>query len=161
MRRIPSPLLLLLPTLLFSLFLFGCQGRALPKNIPGELPELMARIYEAAPEQVWPERETYPIRPDNMAYFLGVENLPMAEGLASEAVSPAVPHSVCLIRLSDSTAAAGVQEQLRRSVDPYKWIYTGVADRDVIVDSYGDLLILILANHGEALHQGFLSLSGN
>ena len=161
MKPLSLPGLILLPALLFTLLFSGCGTKAEADNIPGQLSQLMARIYENAPNEDWPKRETYPIRSENMAYFLGVETLPMEEGLASEALSPAIPHSVCLIRLSDETAAETVKTQIKQQVDPHKWIFTGVEDEDVIVDSIGDLVILILSDDAGELHRGFLSLRKN
>jgi hypothetical protein len=48
---------------------------------------------------------------------------------------------------------------IRNNVNPQKWICVGVDRENVIVDSIGDLVILIMSDNGpQALHEAFLNL---
>lgn len=62
--------------------------------------------------------------------------------------------------MPEGTDVAGVKTAIRENVDPNKWICVGVSENDVVVDNIGNLVILIMSDESEALHDSFLALAG-
>ena len=54
-----------------------------------------------------------------------------------------------------------IKEDIKANVNPQKWVCVGVDPDKVIVDSIGDVIIIIMSNdEGKALHDAFLALKG-
>jgi hypothetical protein len=99
------------------------------------------------------------ITKDNMAYFLGVDNLKILEGLAIEPMMTTSAHSVCLLRLAPGEDVEKAKTSIRANVNPNKWICVGVDPENIRVESRGDLMILIMDNHvPDALLKNFKAL---
>lgn len=156
MKTIRFALLLALAALL-TLGAVGCKKQS--ASVEGSLEEIMQRIYDGTNVAEWPQLGNIPLDQENAAYYLGTE-VAFTEGLASEALISAIPHSVCLIRVPEGTDVAGVKTAIRENVDPNKWICVGVSENDVVVDNIGSLVILIMSDESEALHDSFLALAG-
>lgn len=155
-KRLPP---LLLTALLVSLS-FGCNlsaGAVDRAEVSGSLEEIMQRVYDGSGLEL-PMLVNTALTEENQAYFLGSSQTPLSEGLASEAAISAIPHSVCLIRVPEGTDVSAVENQLIENARPEKWICVSVEEEDVIVDSIGRLVILIMAEDAEKLHESFLAL---
>lgn len=121
------------------------------------LEELMAALYEAIPEEQRPMVSNAEINAENSGYYVGIDQMELQEGLASEPMMTSVAHSVCLVRVKDGTDIASVMEQMKNGVDGYKWICVGVDKENIIADHVGNTIILILDNYdAELIHQAFL-----
>ncbi len=142
--------------LLFSLA--GCKKQAAEPAVEGTLEEIMARVYTASGLSELPNLGNVALTSENAASYLGAE-VAITEGLASEALISAIPHSVCLVRLQDGADVTAVKKTILENANPNKWICVSVDPADVVVDSIGNLVILIMADGSEALHKGFLSLA--
>lgn len=156
MKKICFAVLLLLAVL----GCIACKPKAEAPHVDGTLEELMQRVYDNSGLTELPALVNTVITDENKAYFLGSSDIPMAEGLASEPAINAIAHSVCLIRLPEGADAASVKRMLLENANPRKWICVCVDDNDVVADSIGDLVILIMADESDALHKSFLSLGG-
>ena len=100
-----------------------------------------------------------PITSENAGYHLGKEDIAFESAIASEPMMSTSAYSLCLIRVEEGTDIETVKTEIRDNVDPRKWICVGVDPDNVIVDSVGDVIILIMSdNEGEALHRAFLAL---
>ncbi len=111
----------------------------------GSLKGIMDRIYEGVDASM-PETSYTDITDENAQYFLGLENLNgIDEALASDAVMRPVAHSVCLVRVSDGGDVEAIKEEIRAKVNPAKWICVGVSREDVIVESRGNLILLVMS----------------
>ena len=93
-----------------------------------------------------------------ISYFLGADDIPFAEGVASEAAIGAQAYSLVLLRMEANADIEAAKTKIKNGVDPMKWICAGVDPSDVIVDNLGDLVILIMADSSKALHESFLEL---
>lgn len=106
---------------------------------------IMDRIYEGVDASM-PDTGYTDITDENAQYFLGLENLDgINEALASDAVMCPVVHSVCLVRVSDGGDVEAVKEEIRTKVNPAKWVCVGIAREEVIVESRGNLILLVMS----------------
>jgi len=153
--------------LLIAAAFAGCGGASSGEsNIEGSLEELMEKLYANVDESVQlpfvgnielSEDMAFP--ESGIVYYIGAKGIPFTEGIASEAVIGAIPHSLVLLRMADNADIAAAKERIRTSVDPMKWICAGVTREEVIVDSIGNLLFMVLSNDGPALHDAFKKLA--
>lgn len=161
MKRILTTIL----ALSLILALVGCTKQNNPSgtdmtHIDGTLEDLMAKIYENSGLTELPKLGNTAIDSENMSYYLGTDSFKITEGLASEAMISAIPFSVCLLRLDPGTDVDAAKAAVKENANPNKWICVGVDDSNVVVDNLGDLMILIMADESEAIHNGFLALAG-
>ncbi len=129
--------------LIACLFFTGCGGK--DKNIEGNLSDIMAKVYAGVDEEM-PELNQTELNDENIEYFLGTNDIDYKEGLASEPWINAMAHSVVLVRMNEGADIEAAKEKIRNSVNPRKWICVEVEEKDVIVDSKGDMIILIMVN---------------
>jgi hypothetical protein len=93
---------------------------------------------------------------DNIIYFIGADDIPFTEGLVSESM---MAYSVVLLRMEAGSDIEGAKTRIKEGVDPWKWVCAGVDPSNVVVDSIGDLVILIMADTSKELHESFLALA--
>ena len=141
--------------LLFSL---AACGKKDSRHVDGTLSEIMAKIYENANVDFL---GTYEVAVDdnNKVSMLGSADVKFNEGLASEAMIMTIPHSIVLIRVDQNTNIDNVKKLIKDNVDPRKWICVGVDPENVIVDSIGDLVFLVMSDNAQAYHDSFLKLA--
>lgn len=148
----------MLLTFMLTLSVVACSnGKSSSSNVEGNLTDIMAKVYEGVEAPMLAQTE---VNSENLSYFLGVESLDFKEALASEAMINAIAHSVVLVRVNDGVDVEKAKTEIKAKVDPRKWVCVGVEDNNVIVDSIGDLIILIMDNESsEALHKNFQNLA--
>ena len=140
----------------------GGNGAA-ANNVEGSLPEILQRIYDnyEGPELpgTFEEELTHEGTEFNpsVEYFIGSEEIPFKDGLVSESAFGG-GYSVVLLRMEENADIKAAKEEIAEKVDPWKWICMGVEAEDVIVDSKGDLVILIMSENSKELHDAFLKL---
>ena len=93
------------------------------------------------------------------SYYIGSNDIPFAEAVASEAMIMASAYSLVLLRMEDGADIEAAKAKIREGADPQKWICVGVDPSDVVVDSIGNLVILIMAHNSSELHESFLALA--
>ena len=126
------------------------------------LEEIMEQIYAGVPADQLPMVGNTEITAETENYYLGTEGLGFTEALASDAMINAIAHSVCLIRMPEGADIEAAKEDIRTHVNPQRWICVGVDADKVVVDSIGNVIVLILNNDlGKQLHENFLALAGN
>lgn len=126
-------------------------------TIDSSLSDIMKKVYHGVEAPMTFESE---ITADNVAYFLGLEYTSMyTEALSSDATISAIPHSVCLVKVSDGQDVGEVKSLIEENANPSKWI-CAIADK-VIVDSVDNVVILIMATEeiADALHSNFMDLA--
>ena len=126
---------------IFTVFAAGC-GRS-GTQVEGTLPELMENVY-AGTDGDMPELVQTEVTGENAAYYLGTEDVPFTEALASEPMINAIAHSVVLLRLEDDADVQTVKETIRNYAQPDKWVCVGVDPNHVYVENRGNLVILIM-----------------
>lgn len=131
--------LLLVMILMGALFLTGCG------NIEGSLEDIMAKVYASIPENERPMMlMNTEINDENIEYFLGSKDIEYEEALASEPGIGSIAHSVVLVRTKKGADVEAIKDKIEKNVDPRKWVCVGVEKDDIIVESEGDLIILIM-----------------
>lgn len=130
--------------LIACLFFTGC-GDKKEKNIEGNLSDIMNKVYAGVDEEM-PALQQTEITDENIEYYLGTSDIDYKEGLASEPFINAIAHSVVLIRMNEGADIEATKEKIKSSVNPRKWGCVEVDSKDVIVDSKGDMIILIMVN---------------
>ena len=132
-------ILLLVVTFMGALFLTGCG------NIEGSLEDIMAKVYADIPENERPMMlMNTEINDENVEYFLGSKDIEYEEALASEPGIGSIAHSVVLVRTKKGANIEAIKEKIENSVDPRKWLCVGVEKDDIVVESEGNLIILIM-----------------
>jgi predicted small lipoprotein YifL len=132
--------------------------------LEGSLEDILAAVYKDVEgnEELTLKPEylvTTAIDPNNCFYYFGVNTLAFKEGIASEPEMGG-GYSLCLIRANSQDDVESLKETIAANVDPYKWVCMGVEKDKVVVDSIGDVVILIMYDQSEYLHQAFLDLAG-
>ena len=130
------------------------------KNVEGKLSDLIDKIYADIPEDKFPMGlEKMEVTEENVVRFLGTSDIEYKEALASESMIGSIPYSVVLLRVKDGADVEKVKKQIKENVNPRKWICVWVEEENVIVDSKGDLVILIMSNDLAAdIQKGFQKL---
>ncbi|NLC48009.1 MAG: hypothetical protein GX758_01435 [Tenericutes bacterium] len=138
-----------------SMFLLTGCGE---KNIEGSLEDLMDKVYLNIKEEDKPMMlSNIEVNNDNKEGFLGSPDIEFEEALASESMVGSIAHSVVLIRAKKGQDVEKLKTEIKQNADPRKWICVGV--EDVVVESKGDLVILIMSdNLGETILENFNNL---
>lgn len=139
--KIFKKILLVIILLVVAVLVTGCGN----KNIEGSLEDIMAKVYADIPEDERPMMLTNTeVNEENIEYFLGTKDIEYEEALASESGVGSIAHSVVLVRTKKGANVEAIEEKIEKSVNPRKWICVGVEKDDVIVESEGNLIILIM-----------------
>ena len=153
---------LLLCCIVTALSLFagcGSSDADTAKEVEGSLPELMDTIYTEVSADL-PMTGTVEVTDETLPYYLGVESLDYEEALACEPMMGSYAHSVVLVRMKEDADVEAAKEEIKKNIDPRKWICVAVEDKNVIVDNIGHLIILIMSNdQPEDFHEAFLNLA--
>ena len=119
----------------------------------------MKKLYENISEEEIPLLETVEVTKENQEYYLGNVSFNYQEALASEPVMSSIAHSVVLIRLKDTKNIESIKKEIKEKVDPNKWICVGVEDKNVIVVSKGNLILLVMDDeYATQIRDNFLNL---
>ena len=139
-------------------FLFiGCGKNQ--SNIQEPLSDVMKKLYENISEDEISLLETVEVTKENQEYYLGNVSFNYQEALASEPVMSSIAHSVVLIRLKDTKNIESIKKEIKEKVDPNKWICVGVEDKNVIVVSKGNLILLVMDDeYATQIRDNFLNL---
>jgi hypothetical protein len=136
----------------------GNPGDALEGSLEDILEAIYAAVEDEDVKQAIEYMVTTEIDTDNCEYYFGVESLDVKEAIASEAEIGPSAYSLCLVRANSTDDIEALKEIIAENVNPYKWVCVGVEDNDVIVDSIGDVIILIMYEKSDILHDAFASL---
>ena len=141
---------------LFTLTL-GCQKKG--NNIDGSLASIMEKVYANIPSDNLPALENIKVTKDNQEYYLGSNDFSYKEALASEPLMSSIAHSVVLVRVNSINDVEKIKKGIKEKIDPRKWVCVGVEDNNVIVESKGNLIILIMDNeYATVIRDNFLNL---
>ena len=160
-------LVIMLVALTLILSVTACSDS--PSGGSGELADSLEKILEKIYENgelsedfklyMLPGLYTTVITGDNMEYYLGKGGLDIKEAIASEHEMDTAAYSLCLIRVDKDADAEKIKKSIKDNVDPMKWVCVGVDEENVLVDSIGDVIILVMSNgDAQALVDAFRSL---
>lgn len=142
--------------LIATLLVVGC---AKEENVDGELTDIMKKLYVGIDEDNIPELEETKVTKENQSYYLGDVTFEYKEALASEPIMSSVAHSVVLVRLNSSKDAEKAKKEIKEKVDPVKWVCVSVEEKNVLVESKGDLVLLVMDNEiASQVRDNFLKL---
>lgn len=134
-------------------------------NLEGSLEDILDKIYETAEvsdqfkEYMETGLQTTEITAERCEYYLGKEGIEFEEALASEPIMSPSAYELDLVRVKEGADIEQIKKDIKDNVKPMKWICVGVDPENVIVDSIGDLIILIMSDgEANALHDAFISL---
>ena len=162
--------------LMLGVLFAGCaekdESGGASKNVEGELADLVEKIYENLDDSVQLPgimnteltAEGTQFNP-NIKYFIGSDEIKFTEGLVSEAAIGAQAYSLVLLRMDGDFNIDEVREKVKTgTVDGEhflynKWICASVDPGDVIVDSIGDLLVIIVSDDSAEIHEAFKKLA--
>lgn len=143
----------------------GDQGASSSGNLDGSLEELINQIYETADiddnfkEYVESGMFFDELTQDNTEYHLGKSDIEFEEALASEPMIQPGAYSLVLVRVKEGADVEAIKNEIKENVNPFKWICVGVAEENVIVDSIGDIIFLVMSDdQAKNLHEAFLGL---
>ena len=126
---------------IFTVFMTGCSRSE--AQVEGTLSELMTKVYEGTDGDM-PALLQTEVTKENAAYYLGTEDVPFTEALASEPMINAIAHSVVLLRLEDGADVQTVKQTIKDHAQPAKWVCVSVDPNHVYVENRGNLVILIM-----------------
>ena len=121
--------------------LFGCSNQK--KDLT--LDEMIDAVYEGIPEDKLPMMiEAFPIDEENEEWFLGTDTIDYKKAIASESAVGSIPHSVVLVETESEKETESVKKELKESINGYKWVCVGVLDKDIVIESQENIIIVII-----------------
>lgn len=138
MKKIITLTLLVITSLVI---LSGCQKE---ENIELSMNEVVDKLYVGLEDNI-PMVGSTEITKDNMKSYIGIDNLDIKEGVASEALIGSIAHSVVVLRVNDKVDVEKAKNDIKENANPRKWVC--VEAEKVIVKSKGDVIILIMSNN--------------
>ena len=138
MKKIITLTLLVITSLVI---LSGCQKE---ENIELSMNEVVDKLYVGLEDNM-PTVGSTEITKDNMKSYIGIDNLDIKEGVASEALIGSIAHSVVVLRVNDKVDVEKAKNDIKENANPRKWVC--VEAEKVIVKSKGDVIILIMSNN--------------
>ena len=132
----------------------------------GSLESILEKIYETADiddsfrAYTKDGLMTTEITSENVAYYFGTEGIEFESGIASEPMMTSSAYSLTLIRVKEGADIEKLKTDIKENVNPMKWICVGVEPENIFVDSYEDVVVLIMSDEqGTALYEGFKELT--
>jgi C4-type Zn-finger protein len=144
--------------IILSMVLFlntGCKS----DNIEGSLSDIMTKLYEGIDSDSLEDLENIVVDSENQDYYIGDVSFKYTEALASEPSMSSVAHSAVLIRVKDTLDIEKYKEEIKKKVDPEKWVCVSVDKDNVYVENKGNLILLVMDDeNGSAIRDNFLNL---
>lgn len=132
----------------------GTDATTKPAEEAQSLSKLMELVYTDYESR---GLKTTEVKAGDTEYYFGLKDLQFEEALASEPMMSSVAHSICLVRVADGADIAQLKKDIKENVNSYKWVCVGVEKDQVIVDSVGNTIILIMDSHDpELIRSNFL-----
>jgi hypothetical protein len=129
-----------------------------PSEITGSLNDIADKLNAAIPEAERFKTMNIALTKDNVEYMLGTKEITYTEGVASDAMISAIPHSVVLIRVPAGTDLKATMDKIKKSANPRKWICVEVESNNVQVVNNGNLIMLVMSKNSDKYVDAFNSL---
>lgn len=111
-------------------------------------------------ETEYPMLMSVEVEDDAFEYYFGIAKpAGVAEALAVEPAMTSVPFSVCLLRVEEGADTAKLAGDIKKSVDPAKWVCVTASYVETAVN--GDVVLLVMDGddaRGKALIDAFKAL---
>ena len=163
-------LLVLMLAIVTVFILAGCAEAAPDADddntsFEGSLEDILAKIYDTAKvtdsfrDYIKDGLMTVAITPENVSYHLGKDTIDFDSAIASEPMIQPGAYSLCLVRVKGGADIEQIKTDIKESVDPRKWVCVGVEPSNIIVDSIGDVIFLVMSDdQAKPLHNAFVAL---
>lgn len=133
-------------------------------NLEGTTEEIMQQVFDAA--KVDDDERTYilenlmtaEVNAENEEYYLGKTGYKYKEGFAAEPMVNAQAFSCVVLRAENEAEAKKLAEEVKKTVNPNKWICVGVDPSNVKTATKGDVMFLIMSDNAQAYIDAFNSL---
>ena len=103
------------------------------------------KLYEDIPEENRPMMlMDTEVNEENIEYYLGATDIEYESALAREPGVGSIAHSVVLVKTKENADIESIKTKIKEKVNPRKWICVGVEEKDVVVESKGNLIMLLL-----------------
>ena len=150
--------------LLIVTMLVGCAPKT--SNNTGANPfagqalaDILENIYAGVTVDL-PMLFTTEITAETETAYLGTSGLDMKEAIASESMIGAIAYSVCLVRMNEGADTAAAAKDIKANVNAGKWICVQVDPANVLVETAGDVVVLIMSNdYATDIQESFLALA--
>lgn len=134
-------------------------------NLEGSLEEILKKIYDTAKvdndfnQYVKPKLKTDQITAEKTEYYLGKAGIEFETAIVSESMMRTSAYSLCLVKVKEGADIEKIKKDIKENVNPRKWICVGVDPKNVIVDSIGNVIFLVMSDdYAKPLHDAFLAL---
>ena len=133
--------------------------------LDGSLEDILNKIYETADvddnfkEYIKSGLQNEEVNSERIQYFLGKADIEFDSALASEPIMQPGAYSLVLVRVKEGTDVEQIKKDIMDNVDPMKWVCVGVQEENIIVDSIGDIVFLVMSDdQAKPLHEAFVAL---
>ena len=110
--------------------------------------EIVQKMYEGFGEDELPMLESRELTKEELEYNLGLTELDFKEGVVNEPMMGSIAHSVVLVRMKEGVDVAATVADIKAKVNPRKWVC--VEAETVLVESKGDIIVLVMSNNDTA-----------
>ena len=147
-----------------TISLTGCKSSNLDGTLEDIMESVYSDVYTGLADDEKPMLGNINVSEDmqdNIAYYIGTEDIEYEEILASEPMMGSIAHSVVLVRMKENADIEAAKKAIKENIDPRKWICVEVPEDKVIVESKGNVIILIMVADDttrEKLKEGFDNL---
>ena len=130
-----------------ALFMFtGCSNNE--QNLTLTPTEIVAKMYEGFAEEDLPMLGDKELIAEELEYNLGLTELDFVEGVVSEPMMSSIAHSLVVVRVKEGVDVAQTVADIKAKVNPRKWFC--VEAETVLVESKGDIIVLVMSNNDTA-----------
>ena len=142
MKKIVSIILVIMTLFMFT----GCSSKE--ANLTYTPTEIVEKMYEGFGEDELPSIGNKELITEELEYNLGLTELDFVEGTVSEPMIGSIAHSVVVVRVKEGVDVAKTVEDIKAKVNPRKWVC--VEAETVLVESKGDIIVLVMSNNDTA-----------
>lgn len=121
------------------------------------LEEIISKTYENSGLEL-PKTGFIPLNKENQTYMLGTDTFDFLEGVVSEPMMSSIAHSFVLFTVEDGADIEGIKEAIRTNIDVRKWICVSVEPEQVVVENFGNTIVLILEERSDVLYDTLKSI---
>lgn len=129
--------------LLIGIFVLSFSGCG--NSVGGSLEKIMSKLYDGIKEDELPKMLTnIEITDKNIKNYLGIDDIQYKSALASEVAIGSTAHSVVLVRLKNAKDVEEIKGKIMENINPKKWFFVGVDKDDIVIESKGNLIMVLL-----------------
>ena len=131
-----------------ALFMLTACGNK-EENLTLKPTEIVAKMYEGFGEDELPMLGDRELVAEELEYHLGITELDFVEGTVSEPMIGSIPHSVVVVKVAEGVDVAKTVAVIKAKANPRKWVC--VEAETVLVESKGDIIVLVMSNNDTAV----------